>query len=448
MTQQLYYTEPETQQFATRVAAMKCADGYPWVALESTAFYPEGGGQPADQGRLAGAGGEWEVVDVQIDNTGTIWHRLQTQATNLPQTGDTVCGELDWKRRCDHTQQHCGQHILSQSFVQKTGCETVSFHLGAEYCSIDLDAAELTTAQVEAAEDLANAVVQAALPIRVVWVDAAGAAAFRLRKAIDRATGIRIVAIGDFDHSGCGGTHPSNSAAVGIIKVIGWEKTRGRVRVTFLCGDRATRDYRMRMAVTQDAALRLGMRWQDVGSGLSMLQAQMEAISDKLAQQIERWAELQAELLVRNAQPLAGSAGQPASVAAPVAPFADTTVSTISAAKPARLVTYCAPAGDGADTLRALAQQIIARAGRTPLVALLYTQDTKPHIVGVRTGTPGKGGPNMTSVLQPLLQQVGGRGGGTPVMAQGGAPNVDAAAVVVEAAVELLRTLPVMQEGW
>ena len=144
----------------TQVQAQLQVDGRPAVVLEQTCFYPEGGGQPFDTGTIAGV----TVLAVQTHADGTVVHTL---AQSLPAGAVHVTASIDWARRFDHMQQHSGQHILSQSFLQIAGAATAGFHLSAQRVTIDLQHAAFSAEQLAQVEQLANSIVQSNLPVRV-----------------------------------------------------------------------------------------------------------------------------------------------------------------------------------------------------------------------------------------------------------------------------------------
>src|SRR5829696_8428570 len=171
-TERLYFADPYLTHFSARVVAREQRDQRPAVALDQSAFYPEGGGQPADTGTLGGAA----VLDVQVEDS-VIWHTLDQEPA-----ADLVQGAIDWERRFDHMQQHHGQHLLSAAFERLAGLRTVSFHLGTEASTIDLAATDLTPAQASAAEDLTNQVIWEDRPVWARFVTAEELAQLPLRK--------------------------------------------------------------------------------------------------------------------------------------------------------------------------------------------------------------------------------------------------------------------------
>ncbi|MFK4998913.1 alanyl-tRNA editing protein [Bacillus sp. N9] len=180
-------------------------------------FYPTGGGQPFDMGTLNGI----EVLNVE-EVDGEIHHTVSKRLD----TTDEIEGVIDWERRFDHMQQHTGQHILTSAFVELFGLHTVSFHLGKEICTIDLDVEHVSSEQLVAAERLANEVILKNLPIETKWVTGDELEQYSLRKELAVTDDIRLVIIPNFDYNGCGGTHPSSTGQVSAIKILATEKQK------------------------------------------------------------------------------------------------------------------------------------------------------------------------------------------------------------------------------
>src|SRR5712664_1542961 len=218
MTDRLYLPDPYLTRFSARVGSLADLGGRPAAVLDRSAFYPEGGGQPADRGTLAGAA----VVDVQ-ERDGAVLHVVDKP---LP-TGE-VEGVVDWQRRFDHMQQHHGQHLLSAAFERVLEGPTTSFHLGERTCTIDLDCSisRLDEPALRSAEAAANETVwRARLPLRKEPVK-----------------GDRVVLVEGVDASPCGGTHPARTGEVGVIAVLGAQKWgSGKARVEFACGGRVVK---------------------------------------------------------------------------------------------------------------------------------------------------------------------------------------------------------------
>lgn len=230
MTERLYYQDCYLREFRARV--IDTADEGRRVYLNRTAFYPSSGGQPFDTGKLGGA----NVIDV-IDEENRVAHVLDAALAH-----GEIAAEIDWTRRFDHMQQHSGQHLLSAVLEDLFKVPTVSFHLGAEVCTIDVAAPTLTARQIEQAEDRCAEIVREARPLAITFEDAS--ADLGLRKESQRSGTLRVVAIQGIDRSACGGTHVRTTAEIGMVLIRKTEKIRGNTRLEFVCGLRALRQAR------------------------------------------------------------------------------------------------------------------------------------------------------------------------------------------------------------
>jgi len=226
MTERIYYNDSYMVSFLS-------VGGKQGLVLDRTCFYPTSGGQPHDTGSIQGVA----VTDVYEEGDAIV-HVLAK-----PVTGWKVLGRIDWERRFDHMQQHTGQHILSQAFLEQLGANTVSFHLGERLSTIDLDR-QLSAELARHVEDRANEIVMENRPVVIRFVAREDVAALGLRKPPTVEGEVRIVDISGFDRSACGGTHVNATGEVGLIKIRRWERRGKETRVEFLCGWRALRDYR------------------------------------------------------------------------------------------------------------------------------------------------------------------------------------------------------------
>ncbi|MCA9973892.1 MAG: alanyl-tRNA editing protein [Anaerolineales bacterium] len=391
MNHKRYYHDAYTTHFtATAVSTLSTA-GRHGLILDETYFYPTSGGQPHDTGRLNGI----PVVDVTLrEDDDAIVHWL---AAPLPP--GPVTAEIDWPRRFDHMQQHTGQHILSQAFIRVADAPTLSFHLGDDSVTVDLDTAVLAPDQLTAAEALANQIIWENRPVQMRIVSRAEAQQLPLRKIPPtRDDSLRLIDIDGFDLTACGGTHVARTGAVGLLKLLKLERIRGSVRVVFACGRRALQDYAQKHAVLADLSAQLTTGIAEFPQTVQRLQDDLKA-----AQRTEK--QLQTALLAHEAAQLSREAPRHGDVTLVTAVFdADT---------------------DGRDAaqLRQLASQLTQQP-RT--VALLGLAGAKSFLLFSRgADAPG----DMNRLLQPALQQLGGRGGGTAVTAQGGGPAATTAQV-------------------
>jgi alanyl-tRNA synthetase len=273
-SERLDYDDAYTTTFTARIALAGEHAGRPAIELERTYFYPESGGQLADQGAV----GAWPVMDVQSDEGGRIWHVLETA---VPGAGEFEA-RIDWSRRFDHMQQHTGQHILSAAFERLLDAATLSSTLGAEKSVIEVDLNEADWTLVERIEAAANAVVWEDREVVRHWVDDEGVRRFALRKPPTVSGRIRIVEIPGWDVSACGGTHTRRTGEVGVIKVMRWERVRGRVRFEFLCGARALRDHAWRNQALLEAARRRTLGDRELIAHLERAAEERDALKRRL----------------------------------------------------------------------------------------------------------------------------------------------------------------------
>ncbi len=228
-TIKLFYRDAFLREFDAAVVSCEPVKGGWAVVLDRTAFYPEGGGQPADHGTLGGA----KVLDVHEKN-GVITHTCSDQLS----VGETVRGRLDWERRFDHMQQHSGEHIVSGMLCSDFHCDNVGFHLGADSVIIDYNA-DITWEQVLDIEARANRYIWEDHPLSVTWPSPEELKELPYRSKKELSGAVRIVAFPGADMCACCGTHVSRSGQVGLVKFLSCQKFRDGVRLELVCGRRA-----------------------------------------------------------------------------------------------------------------------------------------------------------------------------------------------------------------
>ena len=232
-TKRLYFENPYQVEFDAKIIEKTTYEEKFALILDKTCFYPESGGQPSDKGTINGI----KVIKVMEENS-RILHVLEEDVFS-----EDIKGIIDWTVRFDYMQQHTGQHILSQSFDEIYNAETLSFHLGDEISSVEIDLRKITEEEVEKVERLANEIVFQDREIKTYFIQEEETQSIPLRKPPKKKGLIRIVEISDFDYSACGGTHLRRTGEVGIIKILKLERIRNNVRFEFLCGKRALQDY-------------------------------------------------------------------------------------------------------------------------------------------------------------------------------------------------------------
>lgn len=398
MNDRLYYQDAYIQTFSAQITKRGTEeDGTAYVVLSETAFYPTGGGQPCDLGLLSGI----QVVDVE-EIGGEVRHRL---AFPLSEEITEVTGQIDWERRFDHMQQHAGQHILSAAFLEVVQAETLAFHLGKERVTIDVRLDELTEDVWTKVEQRANQVVLENHPIIARFVDEAELAALPLKKQPTVTENIRVVMIPDFDYNPCGGTHPARTSEVGMIKILGWERHRGNIRLEFICGWRALRDYTRKQATVRELARHL------LTSEAELIEQTQRVIAERdlLKQTLMEKEKLLLGVEVQKQLACATALGN---VRLIQLAFTDKTI----------------------QELQQFAQMMTAGAPDT--VCLLAATGEKLQLVFAR-------GQDATVAVNQLIKEtlplISGKGGGNPAMAQGGGQPVMAAEEVLAHARKLLE---------
>ena len=397
MTSRIYYTDPYCRRFEASVTKAFVHDGRPAALLDRTAFYPTSGGQPFDTGKLfegdgagkAGGASAIEVVET-IDVNDDVVHILSAPVTE----GAMVGAEIDWTRRFDHMQQHTGQHLLSAAFDRLFENRTVSFHMGSDASTIDLQR-EASWEQIARAEGEANRVVWENREVAIRFVTSQHAAALPLRKEPAREGTLRLIEVQDFDLSACGGTHVSRTGAIGSLVVTAAEKFKGGTRVTFAAGTRAIRAFQsLREAVAGSVRL-LSVLPRELPVAIERMQAETKHLRRTLRRFQEALAAHEGARLIGACEVGRGAA----------------------------LVIVEALDGWDVNGLKAIATHVTAQANA--VVALFSTES--PHAV-VIARSPGMA-VDASAVLGALIERFGGRGGGKADLAQGGGLTTDVAEI-------------------
>lgn len=368
-TERLYYTDAYLPEFTARIVD-RAEDGRR-VYLDRTAFYPTSGGQPHDTGSLGNA----KVIDV-IAEGDRIAHVI-----DAPLTDDEIKGTIDWHRRFDYMQQHTGQHLISAIFEDLFGAKTVSVHFGDTHSTLDLETDSLSAQSLEKAEGRANQVIAENRPVTVRFEEAATVKG--LRKAVDRQGMLRVISIADIDRSACGGTHVRSTGEIGVIFLRGTERVRKTMRVEFVCGLRAVARARADYQALSGIASTMSTSIDLVGTLVASQAAQMkenEQARRRLEKELARYraAELHA-------------AASPNS-------------------EGVRLVIV-EKTNETMDQLRALAQAMLDRE-RVILVSMTPEG-------GLLLAATEDSGQDAGKLLREAVNAAGGKGGGSPRLAQG-----------------------------
>jgi len=314
------------------------------------------------------------------------------------QPGTRVHGLIDATRRRDHMQQHSGQHVLSAAFIRLHDLHTVSFHMADDYCSIDLDTATLTKDQIESAERLTNEIIleNRAVDIRFVTREEAGKLGLRKVPVAERDE-LRIIDIHDFDLSACGGTHVRQTGQIGCVLLRKAEKVRQGWRVEFVAGQRAVATARRDYTTLTETAGLFSAHIYDVPQQAGKALEEVRTLRKQREQSLEELAAAQAGAILVETPEAQGRK-------VVIRLFAD------------REINF----------LKLLAQKLTRLSTNT--VALLGTTSPQPSIVFAQSaGQPF----DMGKLLKETLAKLGGRGGGSKDMAQGGVPTMEGTEVAL-----------------
>lgn len=419
MTERLYYQDSFLYNFDAEVRSV-IETPRPALTLDRTAFYPTSGGQIHDTGTIVPADARFSdasfsearfrVTEVADTEDGHIVHYLDAPLKDAllkkVQPGTRVRGEIDAARRRDHMQQHSAQHVLSSAFVRLFGMATVSFHMADDYCSIDLDTASLSKDQVESAERRANEIMieDRAVDVRYVTRDEAEKLGLRKLPPAERDQ-LRLIDIRDWDVTACGGTHVSRTGQIGGILLRKTEKVRQGYRVEFVAGQRAVATARRDFStLTETAAL--------FSAGIYDAPQQVRKSLDEIKSLRKQIEQSQDEL----------AAAQAASLLAetPEAQGRKLVVRTFS--------------NRDLNFLKLLAQKLTRQA---PAIALLAAESPQPALVFAQSaGQPH----DMGALLKEAMAKLGGRGGGSKDLAQGGAPKSEGIAAALASAAQALTS--------
>jgi alanyl-tRNA synthetase len=377
MTTRLYYSDSYLTEFDARV--LERADDGRRVYLDHTAFYPTSGGQPHDTGTLGGA----TVRDV-IDEGERIAHVLDAPVSEGP-----VTGRVDWPRRFDHMQQHTGQHLLSAVVADLFGWATVSVHFGVDVSTLDVDVPSITPEQAARAEQRANEIVFENRPVAVSYEESATVTG--LRKASDRDGTLRIVSIAELDRSACGGTHVRATGEIGAILIGKPDKVRQSARLEFVCGMRAVQ----RARADHDALSRLAQS----------LSAAPHEVADLVVRQSARLKDADSRLRQLDTELAARIARERYDAAQPD----DTGVRRVVERRAAGSLDELRPL---ALATASLPRAVFVGAVESPASVMLAASEDS----GLDAGR----------ALKAALADGGGRGGGSPRLAQGTLPSREA----------------------
>lgn len=348
MTVKLFENNSLLKECTATVTACTEKEGQYLVELDQTVFFPEGGGQLSDKGKIDDA-----VVSHVSEKDGHIYHECDKPL----EAGAEVKAVLDWRVRLDRMQQHLGEHLLSYACWKLFTANNIGFHMNEDDVFIDLDK-ELTEEELLKAELYTNEIIWENRPVHISYMDSTEAVKLKdkMRKFNSKLTGtLRIVSVENADICTCCGTHPPFTGMLGSVKVIRHEKHKGGCRVEFVCGSRALADADKKNSTLLTVAQGLSVKPEQVPDALAKLKADLLAQLDDVKSKLLKIEEAQLQELYENAPtnaagtkilavPLDGHDAKDIKVFLPKATALEHTICLLVAAKPER-ISYAAALG-------------------------------------------------------------------------------------------------------
>jgi alanyl-tRNA synthetase len=388
----LYREDSYLKEFRAVVLEVGNVSGNTEVVLNQTAFYPTAGGQPFDTGFL----NEFKVLEVrESKGESLIVHVLEGQVSL--EVGAEVAAKIDWSRRFDHMQQHTGEHMLGQAFYRQNA-HVIAVNMERSICTLDLEQTISEEMALEA-EGICNQAIWANHQITTYEVHDSEIAGVPLRRTPKVSGLIRVVQIGDYDYSACGGTHLRSSGEVGMVKILKLERIKsGATRVYFICGNRCLSDYRFKHDFVSSLGLKFSSAPEQVPARTQAVLEELNSSKKDLSSLRTAHAELLAASLLEKSFPV---------------------------------VVYTL---QDAGLLVDLAKAIATRAGA---VGILGAVDGARALIAVACGAGSSS--NAHDVLKVGLPLIDGKGGGKPDMSQGSGTDTDGLMAALEAMAKSLR---------
>jgi alanyl-tRNA synthetase len=372
-TQRLYYEQGALSETTARIVAIGGGPGRPVVAVDRTIFFPGGGGQPGDLGRLAGI-----AVSGVAESGGLILHELSSPLPEGLEVGSEVRLAIDADRRREYAERHTGQHLVSAAFLRVAGAATRSVHHGPEFSTIDFASPGLDDETLSACEEEANRIIADDYRVITHLCPPERLDSFSLRRVppVGEAT-IRVVEIDGYDYTPCCGVHAPSTSYLRLAKITGAERYKGLTRISFVTGGRAIANYKQIFGKAAAAAKALGVSMEGIDGESSRLLARCKELEAGRAALLREWSGREADLAIG-----AASSGAPRFV------FARRGFSERSLAE---------------STARAIASR-----GSIGMVA--SERDLTVHAAAPDPSAA------LGALLAPVARECGGRGGGGPTL--------------------------------
>ena len=369
MTEKLYEKDGSIFVFdATVLSCEPTKNGFA-VTLDRTAFFPGGGGQECDVGKLGGVPVTGAALEVD---------RVIHFTTAPLSVGSRVSGEVDRSTRFPRMQCHTAEHIVSGLIHARCGYDNVGFHLGQDEVTMDFNG-ELTREQLDGIEDLANAVVYADVPVTISFPSSDELPRLSYRSKLDLTENVRLVTIEGVDVCACCAPHVNRTGEIGLIRLLGFIRYKGGIRIRLVAGERALADYRARCREAETVSALLSVPQEKIADGVT----RALSASDSLAQSNAALRKRVAELLTDGLAETDGNR-----------------------------VFFLTGAEDHPDVARHLANSAVKATGG--IVAVLYGESERGFRYLLASEKV-----DLRAALPEINRALSGRGGGKPGMAEG-----------------------------
>ena len=376
--EKLYYKDQYIKEFTAEIVDIKEKDSKFYVELDKTAFFPGGGGQFCDTGKID----NHDVIDVCEEN-GTIYHITTTKPIKIHK----VKCLIDWEKREDGMNQHFGQHVLSGCFFKLFNANTVGFHLGREFSTVDINGF-LTEDQIRKAEEYANEIIKNDIEVEFLTPERKQLKKLGLRRDLPNTNEqIRVVKIGDLDINACCGVHPKSTLSLRMIKIKKYEKCRNATRIEFLAGKRAVDDSLKNDRYLTEICRYLSSTEKEAISGIKSLHNKLEEIMHTNKKLEEKISKYQIKEMIEEADKI----GE---------------ISLIKKIYENENVKY----------ISKMASKLVELDNVVALIAL--KNDDKSNFVFASSKNISN--LNMSELIKDAITLVDGRGGGSQFLAQGG----------------------------
>jgi alanyl-tRNA synthetase len=396
MTEKLYEKDPYRRNFKADLKNIEKKDGQYHVELSQTYFYPEGGGQPSDKGEIDGI-----KVDYVYKNENKVFHVLD----NKPKGETDLNCKIDWERRYDFMQQHTGQHLLSAVFKTEHDLNTVGFTLSEESLRIDLDK-KINDKEIKAVEEKVNEYIYENIKVETLYPDNKTINEFDLRKEPTVDENIRVIKIGELDFSPCGGTHLKSTGELGIIKITNIDNYKGGLRIDFVCGKRALKDYDFKNKLITELRDITSVPDENIVKEVKRLKKELKNDEDKITELNKELLKYQADELIKQAE----------------------SVNEINLVyKVFSEITY--------DNVQWLSD-IITKKENNICIFGQHDESTARLLLSKSDNIKEL---DMNEIINNPLEIIGGRGGGNPQKAQGGGSKVNKIEEAINQALKIIR---------